>query len=48
MELNIINKKTIPKLLASTIFALPLKRGNVSREALSAIVSTEKIIRKNN
>ncbi len=36
----------IPKLLAATTSAVPLTRSNVSREALPAIVSTEKISRK--
>ena len=43
IELQIINKKPIPKLLAATTSAVPLKRSNVSLEALPAIVSTEKI-----
>ncbi len=43
MELQIINKKPIPKLLAATTSAVPLTRSNVSLEALPAIVSTEKI-----
>ena len=46
MELQIINKKPIPKLLAATTSAIPLKRSNVSHEELSAIFSTEKICRK--
>ena len=46
IELQIINKKPIPKLLAATTSAVPLTRSNVSREALPAIVSTEKISRK--
>ena len=46
MELQIINKQPIPKLLAATTSAVPLTRSNVSVEALPAIVSTEKISRK--
>ena len=46
IELQIINRKPIPKLLAATTFAVPLTRSNVSLEALPAIVSTEKISRK--
>ena len=46
MELQIINKKPIPKLLAATTSAVPLTRSNVSLEALPAIVSTEKMSRE--
>ena len=40
------NKKPIPKLHAATTSAVPLTISNISREALPAIVSTEKISRK--
>jgi len=46
MELQIINKQPIPKLLAATTSAVPLTRSNVSLEASPAIVSTEKMSRK--
>ena len=46
IELQIINKKPIPKLLAATTSAVPLTRSNVSLEALPAIVSTEKMSRE--
>ena len=46
MELQIINKQPIPRLLAATKSAVPLTDSNVSFEALPAIVSTEKISRK--
>ena len=46
IELQIINKKPIPKLLAATTSAVPLIRSNASLEALPAIVSTEKISKK--
>jgi len=45
MELQIINKPPIPKLLAATTSAVPLTRSNVSLEASPAIVSTEKMSR---
>ncbi len=38
IEIQIINKKTVPKLLAATTSAVPRKRSNVSREELPAIV----------
>jgi hypothetical protein len=46
MELQIINKQPIPKLLAATTSAVPLTRSNVSLEASPAIVFTEKMSRK--
>ena len=46
MELQIINKQPIPKLLAATTSAVPLTRSNVSLEASPAIVSTEKMSRE--
>ena len=46
MELQIINKQPIPKLLAATTSAVPLTRSNVSFEALPATVSTENISKK--
>ena len=46
MELQIINKQPIPKLLAATTSAVPLTRSNVSFEALPAMVSTENISKK--
>ena len=46
IELQIINKKPIPKLLAATTSAVPLTRSNVSLEALPAIVSIEKMSRE--
>ena len=46
MELQIINKQPIPKLLAATTSAVPLTRSNVSLEASPVIVSTEKMSRK--
>ena len=46
IELQIINKKPIPKLHAAKTSAVPLTISNISREALPAIVSTEKISRK--
>ena len=42
MELEIINKKPIPKLHAATTSANPLTYSNVSAETDGAIVSTEK------
>jgi len=46
IELEIINRQPIPKLLAATTSAVPLTRSNVSLDALPAIVSTEKISKK--
>ena len=46
MELQIINKQPIPKLLAATTSAVPLTRSNVSIEASPEIVSTEKMSRE--
>jgi len=46
MELQIINKQPIPKLLAATTSAVPLTRSNVSIGALPKMVSTEKISRE--
>ena len=46
MELQVINKQPIPKLLAATTFAVPLTRRIVSIEASPVMVFTEKIIRK--
>mgnify|MGYP004160110647 CR=1 FL=1 len=43
MELQIINKQLIQKLLAATTSAVPLTRSNASLNASPAIVSTEKI-----
>ncbi len=42
MELEIINKKPIPKLHAVTTSAKPLTNNNVSGETEGAIDSTEK------
>ena len=42
IELEIINKKPIPKLHAATTSAKPLTYSNVSAETDGAIVSTEK------
>ena len=46
IELQLINKKPIPKLLAATTSVVPHTRSNVLLEALPAIVSTKKISRK--
>ena len=46
MELQIVGKQPIPKLLVALTFAVPLTRSNVSFEVLLTIVSTEKINRK--
>ena len=46
MELQIIIKNPIPKLLAAKTSAVHLIRSNVSFDAFSAIVSIEKISRK--
>ncbi len=42
IELEIINKNPIPKLLAATTSANPLTKSNVSDENDEAMVSTEK------
>ena len=42
-ELQINNKKPIPKLLAATTSAVPLTRRNFSLDEFPAIVSKEKI-----
>ncbi len=46
MELQIINKNHVPKLLTATKFAVPLIKSNILFEAFPEIVSTEKLVGK--
>jgi len=46
IDLQIINKKPIPKLLAATTSAIPLMRSNVSLEALPELFPPKKLVGK--